>query len=341
MRVGILLLLAGATTLVAPNAAMADAGAPDSVTSCLVERLTETDKTWRLSIATAADPSGRYVAGRGYPQDGGYARVPVLWDRGAPTVVKIPGIDQIINDVNASGVAVASSYDEQTWEPLAPSIIRNGQASSLPGVASGTANGINQRGDVVGETADLQPVLWPARGIVGGTAVFLPLPKGAVGAEAHDIDDDGTVVGSQFDVNGIERATIWTPDGKVNVLPSLPGAADGSAAFTIRAGWITGRALSTDGAWQQVRWQVTGEPQAFPRFDHLSNANASGWLVGSGLNQKPLLRANSQYVELPGLAAAAEDSYDEATDISDDGRTIAGYATDEQGALRAVRWTCL
>ncbi|GAB3836539.1 hypothetical protein GCM10029963_77330 [Micromonospora andamanensis] len=340
MRIGIVLLLAGASTLFAPDGATAETSAQGPLPFCQVERLQEIDKNWEMSIVTAADTSGRYIAGRGYPEDSGYRRVPVVWDRGEPTAVDIPGIDQSIRDMNAAGVAVASSYDEQTWEPLTPWIIRDGRLGALPGVASGTANGINERGDVVGETADRQPVKWPAIGTGNGVAVLLPMPKGATWAQAHDIDEDGTIVGFHGDVDGAERAHVWTPDGEIAVLPPLPGAAEQSAAFTIRGGWITGRALSEDGTWQQARWRLTDEPQTFPRFDYLAGANASGWLVGSAFEQRALLWAGSRYVELPGLAALGEYGSDLATEISDNGRTIAGYATDEEEALRAVRWTC-
>ncbi|GAA0912356.1 hypothetical protein [Virgisporangium aurantiacum] len=56
----------------------------------------------------------------------------------------------MINDVNSSGTAVAQSVIENTFEFMTPWVIVDGRKTALPGMASGSATGINERGDVVG-----------------------------------------------------------------------------------------------------------------------------------------------------------------------------------------------
>jgi hypothetical protein len=61
-------IVAAGMLIVLPGTALA-ASAPVPPTSCTIARLPE-PKDSELSIVTAADPTGRFVAGRGYPADG-------------------------------------------------------------------------------------------------------------------------------------------------------------------------------------------------------------------------------------------------------------------------------
>jgi hypothetical protein len=105
---------------------------PAPPTECKIERLQEPEGS-TMSIVTAADPTGRRIASRGYPDGGDFKRSVVIWDDGMPTRVDIPGEDQLLRDINTAGVAVGASFDPQTFGPLTPWIYRNGKVSALLG----------------------------------------------------------------------------------------------------------------------------------------------------------------------------------------------------------------
>jgi hypothetical protein len=315
---------------------------PTPPTACTIERLAE-QPGWPLSIVTGADRTGRYILGRGYPADpfGDFTRFPVIWFNGVPTMVDVPGIDQSLADINALGVAVGFSFDPLTWEPMAPWVYRGGEVTALPGVTAGDARGINDRGDIAGNRSggDGAPVWWPA---AGGGPVDLSVPAGAVGAEAHDIDEDGTVIGSYQDAEFVDRGYAWRPDGTTMEVPLPPGYGPSSRAFQVRNGWVIGITSGPEAGFVGFRWHLpTGEVEAFPQFDSRPDAvNAAGWLVGPDPAGKGLLVTDEGQLSLPGLTDHGEPLGDIPTALSDGARTIAGQALDAAGDIRAVRWVC-
>jgi hypothetical protein len=329
------LMVATGSQVVLPGIAYA---APPS--TCTIARLPE-PKEASMSIVTAADPTGRYVAGRGYPEGDTLVRDVVVWDRGVPKPVNMPGIDQQLADFNSSGVAVGFSFDEETWEALTPWRYHDGVLSPLPGVESGIAVAINERGDILGSvgTSQRPPFWWPAG---GGGPVDLPVPEGALQVDAFDIDEDGTIVGVATDAEFIDRAVVWQPGEGAKVLPVPAGAGPNSRAFGIRNGWVTGFAFTQEFEMTPLRWNLrTGEVRAFPQFFIRPDmANMHGWLVGSGMDGRGLFVSERGDLRLPGLANHGEALGDIATNVSDDGRRIAGQALDAGGEIRAVQWTC-
>jgi YD repeat-containing protein len=302
---------------------------PPAAAVCDVSRLSE-PVGWTMSITTGMDPGGRYIAGRGYTVDDpndDFTRYPVIWDRGVPTPVDVPGIDQSIRDVNAAGVGVATSYDTDTWAPMTPWVVSGGVARPLPGIASGTAEAINASGVIVGNRADGVPLRWRS-----ATAFpeKLAWPKDAAWLEVRDIDDDGTAVGFYYDSNGDGHAVAWRPDGSVRSLPQTGEA----AAFAIRNGWIGGRNANV-----ATRWRLpTGTTRSYPQIAYVAQGvNAVGSVVGSDLAGSAVLVTDAGTTTLPGLGGASNDS---ARNISDDGRTIAGQAVGKDDRIRAVRWDC-
>lgn len=314
---------------------------PTPPTACTIERLPE-QPGWPLSLVTGADRTGRYIVGRGYPADpfSDLTRFPVMWFNGQPTLIDVPGIDQVLADVNASGVAVGFSFDELTWDPLVPWIYRAGEVTALPGVAAGNASGINDRGDIAGNrlVGNRAPVWWPAS---TGDPVDLPVPEGAVGAEARDIDEDATIVGYYTDAEFVDRSIAWLPDGTTVEIPLPPGYGPSSLAFSVRNGWVIGITSGPEGS-VGFRWHLpTGDVETFPQFDSGPDAvNAAGWLVGPDPAGKGLLVFDGGELPLPGLTDHGQVLGDIPTTLSDSGRTIAGQALDAAGDIRAVRWSC-
>ncbi|GAA0954001.1 hypothetical protein [Virgisporangium aurantiacum] len=332
-RISSLVAIVVLGSLIVPEPAGAH---PGPVAKCEINRLAE-PVNWSMSIVTGVDPSGRYVAGRGYPADpwSDLIRYPVIWDGGVPTAVPIPGIDQNLNDVNSAGVAVGTSYDPDSWEPLSPWAYVDGRLRPLPGVESGDASGINEHGAVSGNRADGVPVWWPSP---TSDPRKLPSPDGALWVRTFDIDDDGTIVGVFVDRDDHDRGIAWLPDGTFTVLSPPAGLGPATAAFNIRNGWISGWAGSPTGP-VTVRWHLrSGATDVIPQFRYVSvGVNAAGWLAGSGMTGSALLVSDTGDLSLPGLVDEPDDI---ALGLSDSGRVIGGQATDKEGQLRAVRWIC-
>lgn len=317
---------------------------PSPPTGCAIARLPE-QPGWSLSIVTGADRTGRYIVGRGYPSDPNtdFRRFVAMWFDGALTPIEVPGADQQLADVNASGVAVGFSFDPDTFAPLAPWIYRDGAVSALPGVGSGEALGVNERGDVAGtdrSDGGRVPVWWPA----GSTGpVALPLPADAVDGDARDIDEDGTIVRFYTDAELVNRSLAWLPDGSMVELAPPAGLGPETRAFGIGNGWAYGLTTGGPDGFLALRWRLpTGTVQAFPQFDITAQGiNRFGWLVGGDPTGRALFVPDrgGLGLRLPGLTDPPRFG-NLATAVSDSARAIAGQAVDAAGALRAVRWTC-
>jgi uncharacterized membrane protein len=327
--------------------AAAEARPPKPPTSCAVERLAEPEKS-RLSNAVGADRTGRLIVGFAARPDDSLKQHVLVWDDGAPTEIDLPGVDQSLFDINSSGAAVGASFDPETNRFLTPWIYRDGKVVALPGVDSGAATGINDRGDVTGSRwTDLppRPVWWPA----GAKApIDLPVPDLAIGregGEAAAIDHDGTIVGHYFDKPvgsepfGPERAFVWRPDGTGKKLPLPPGTSSPSRAQRVENGWAIGYASTPDEELVDVRWHLdSGKVRTFPRLSELTSVNAHGWMTALDTNGNALLvYKDNGSVPLPGLTRQGG-SFPQT--LSDDGRTIAGLSQDAEGTIRAVRWRC-
>jgi hypothetical protein len=299
-----------------------------------------------MSTVTGADRTGRYIVGRGHPlnPNGSLRRAVVMWFNGVRTAIDVPGEDQQLADVNAFGVAVGFSFDANTSAPLTPWIYQDGEVSALPGVASGQAWAVNDRGDVAGtsSTNGARPVRWPA----GGGTVRLPLPAGAVSGEARGIDEDGTVVGFYTDADAIDHGVAWRADGARVVLAPPAGLGPETRAFGIRNGWIFGLATGPNG-FVPVRWHLpTQTVQPLAQFDIAARGvNWFGWLVGHDPAGRALFVSahdapGLRLPRLPRLGNPPAGAIDLATTVNDAAQIIAGQAIDALDAVRAVRWNC-
>lgn len=87
------------------------------------------------------------------------------------------------------------------------------QLPFLPGAVSAIAKGVNDNGQIVGETLTTDGVIHafiytPGRGIRE-----LPAPASATGAEAKAINNSGQVGGSAFFADGSQRLMVWAVAG--------------------------------------------------------------------------------------------------------------------------------
>lgn len=314
--------------------------APKAVTpptGCTLERLPVPDHE-PMALTAGADPAGRYLVGRTYPQGGGYQAV--IWHDGQVTRVMLPGdLEEQLQDVNSAGTAVGWSYDG--GGPV-PYVYRGGQVSRLPGVGHGSALAINEAGAIAGDDSAGAALLWPS---ATADPIRLPLPAGASAATANDIDEDGTVVGTI----DRKRPYVWFADGTHRELPmpTLNGKpAVGARVFGIRNGWATG--VADIDAWQRgkvagpIRWNVrTGEVRVVDELGGRASAvNALGWLIGSDKQGRAALATGTAVVVLPGLLGLRPGLVDVPTTVSDDGRVVSGQSDDANGKIQAVVWRC-
>ena len=344
----------GATASKAP-------AAPKAPTSCEIERLPVPDNE-PMALVSGADPKGQYFVGRSYPTGGGYQAV--IWHDGEATKVMLPGDqEESLRDVNSAGTAVGWSYagSGEDTGPV-PYVYAGGKVSKLPGAERGEALAINDAGAIVG--ADDSPgngtLFWSS---ATAKPVKLPLPAGASGATASDIDEDGTVVGNI----GRERAYVWFADGTHRDLPmpSLDGKpATGARASSIHNGWVTGvadfgaaggsnpkskaRADAAGGkgdggeSWA-VRWNLrTGETRLFKDLGAMGNGvNAQGWQIGISTKGRAVFLTDTATVVLPALFNHEPGNLTNIPNtVSDDGRTIGGQSDDKSDVIQAVVWHC-
>ncbi|MEU8260478.1 hypothetical protein AB0C02_07640 [Micromonospora sp. NPDC048999] len=304
----------------------------------------------RFSQVTGGDPTGRYLLGRSSQKyDGRSISYPmIIWDGDQAREVRLPGSDQLLADINPSGVAVGVAY---TGDQPQPYVVRSGRATRLPGVAAGVAKAISDDGRIVGarQVGDRQlPVLWPAP---DKTAVDLPLPGPQWQGIAIGVDSDGTVVGRiQIGFQGAMRAVVWRSGGKPELLP-LPSVTGGMAIEfapqSFQGGWITGTAYRNEGngSIHAVRYQLArGEYAPVPANLMTSAGNGQGWMVGLVAPRDAGLITDGGLVRLPDLAGRTSLGAG-AVSVSDDGQVIGGTLgtnLDRRGIddLRAVRWRC-
>ena len=339
----------GASTVTGPapssSGASAAAGpshtaelAPEPPTSCALQRLPVPGGV-TMSLVTAEDPTGHYIAGRSYPHGGPANGYPIIiWHDGKPAVITIPGADQSLEQITSTGNAVGQSFVNEGQVQVAWAYV-DGAVVRLQG-SNAEARGINAARAIVGKLDD-KPVVWRTP---FEPAEKLPVPPGTTTGEAYGIDDDGTIVGTLQGNDG-EHAYVWRPDGSVHALPAPPnpsGIGFGERAFVLRDGWVGG--LDTYGGSRAVRWNLrTGTVTVVSALDVATEAvNRYGWAVGSDTQGYGVLQTDGGTVRLPALTKPVDPTDNIASGISDDGRTIAGQAVlgNADRTIVAVVWHC-
>jgi probable HAF family extracellular repeat protein len=181
-------------------------------------------------------------------------------------------------DVNAAGVVVGYSRDGTLTYPW----IWHGGAIERLGTASGRANAINNRGDIVG-TADVNgsglevPVVWR-----NGTPVSLQVSRSG---EATDVNERGQVVGSAVGPRGT-GAFLWE-EGSITWLGTLPGGGQSAATAINDRGDIVGTVLLGQGL-RAVMWRkgqivdlgLSGVTVPFENVSEAFGITNSGQVIG-------------------------------------------------------------
>jgi uncharacterized membrane protein len=332
---------AGAVALPVQGAAAAEDGAR---ADCAVETL-PIPEGLRFTFTTGMSDDGSVVAYRAYPLDFGDERYPLLYAGGEVTEVPIPGTDQQVADVNASGFGAGYGYVDGS---VVPYLVEGGKVAELASEDGGEANGVNERGDIVGARGQYPqvPVVWPAG---EEQPVDLPLPEGAGSGTATEIGDDGTIVGYYEDAEGDFTPYVWDADGTGAPLP-LPDGVDPATAHSyvadLNGDWASGylSAPGLDGV--GVVWNLAKGTAKVSDLGGAVAVSAEGTAAGDAFPYAGYQVQGEKVVELPGVSDPEANWFgDQADQISADGSVIAGSVfagEDESGMhlLNAVVWDC-
>lgn len=212
------------------------------------------------------------------------------------------------------------------------------------GGLSSFAYGVNDRGDVVGESyiADDRTrhgFLWQ-RGIM----IDLGTLAGHTGSIALDINNQGQIIGNSYD--DVETQPFIWSDGVMTALPLLPGHRTGTALSVNDRGQVVGASEGQAVLWDDgvvVRLRVSGSTNSVAR-----GINEQGLVVGVAEvgTTEPRLQAIlwekgvARRLAAPALPGCPDGSCvlsSEAMAISSEG-IITGVVADEE-RLHAVRWS--
>jgi uncharacterized membrane protein len=332
---------AGAVTLPVQGAGAAESGAPQT---CAIETL-PVPEGLRFTFATGMSDDGSVVAYRAYPVDGGGERFPFVYMDGRAFEVPIPGEDQQVADVNSSGLGAGFAFVDGVQLPY---LAQEGKAVELVSEDGGEANGVNERGDVVGARGQYPqvPVVWP---VGEARPVDLPLPEGAGSGTATEISDDGAIVGYYEDAEGDFVPYAWDADGTGAPLPTPEGVDPATAhayVSDLNGDWASGYLSAPGLDAVGVVWNLTEGTAEATGLGGPVAVSAEGVAAGDAFPHAAYEVESGKIVELPGVSDPADNWFgDRADQISADGSVIAGsvYAGEDPDGghiLNAVVWTC-
>jgi hypothetical protein len=316
--------------------------APAGPTDCTVTRLPTNGIA--KAVLTAGDPSGHYLAGRLYPSTKGFDRPIVVWRDGTIlATAAMPGSDQTLYDLNASGVGVGTSFDGNDKQHAY--VYRNETFRRLAG-GTAAAIAINDAGVIAGTLGDDNGV--PARwSSATATPKRLSLPTGATTGEVVGIDEDGTIAGRAGPGDGEPTGYLWLPDDtrRTMPVPTVDGA-KGSYFWpdAIRDGWVVGQAVldGKDGSrtFESYRYRIsTGRYERMPvSLSGGSYLAANGWVAGVAANG-PVIVAGDKAVELPRHGTDVEYVM---SSLSADGKVAGGYSVGNGNPVsnEPLMWRC-
>ncbi|SDO69935.1 YD repeat-containing protein/probable extracellular repeat, HAF family [Nakamurella panacisegetis] len=248
-----------------------------------------------------------------------------------------------INALNDVGLAVGQwngqAFSWNAWTQQRTDL------QTLGGYAS-TAYGVNNRGQIVGESdaaGQTHAVLWNRPGAK-------PIDLGTLGGQfsiARAINNLGVVVGESDTADGSDHAFRWDPrTHHMSDLGTLGGKSSSATAINDR-GQIVGSASTSEGLADAFRWDPrTGHMQDLGLLPHsvvsfATGINNRGEVVGytndvgdftdRAFRWDPKTQKMST---LPGVP----DVYGHATGINDLGQ-IAGYWNDQSGFTTPFIWS--
>ncbi len=256
------------------------------------------------------------------------------------------GWDTSFSAINNHGQIVGSSGNHAAlWHDGTKTDIGN-----FRGDAFNRANGINDRGDVVGSINTIEgskALLWTDQGptVLGSLGGSFGSLIGGDQTVATDINSSGQIIGSSNDIYGIIYPTIWRGTTPIK-LAALAGGKPAYANSINDSGTIVGTGESADGLRHALIWSSENPTEVASLQgglqSHASDINDLGQVVGEfeGLDHvwRPVLWDGSIPVELGALNGAPRSSG--AVAINNFGQ-IVGASEVEGGLYHATIWNGL
>lgn len=329
--------------VVAPNATAAEPAAACTWTPSILPMPADA-LTGEVDVA---DGNGGYAGTISYGADSEKGGPPVVWKNGKFTEYAFLDDPEYqkrvtVNDMNDAGTIVGNAYQMNGFRSAVRS--RDGKLErlpELPGGYSSAAEGINDRGDIVGRVevsgADgpsFEPVIWPADK-PGTVEKLTGLPD--TSAMADGIDQDGTVL---VNVERDDSAGLYLwKNGKATKMV-FPGKTLDYIPRGISNGRVIAEVDFRNGGWKSVLWDQDGKARVVARGADIRSINRDGQLVGrtddpswreEGVWNKTALDATLPWGTNRGLQLRVS---------SDDG-TIAGRSwTFGGGRNEPTVWAC-
>ena len=226
------------------------------------------------------------------------------------------------------------------------------QLPVLPTAVSAVAKGVNDNGQIVGESrlpdGQFHAFLYTA----GRGVRELPFPPGAVGAEAKAINNSGQVGGSAFFPDGSQHVVIWSVAGdEITVFDRgvAPGAVRSNVEAINGTGIIAGNAFDAQGRTRAFRMSPNGnygylDAAPSERSSDAKGINYLGDIAGfytdSSDVRRPFLTHQGSDKRVLPLPAACEDAV--AYGIDNEGRSVVtatGCPGGDRTFLRGINGT--
>ncbi len=199
---------------------------------------------------------------------------------------------------------------------------------ALSGYAYSRAYGINNKGQVVGQVAKLEPqleahaVLWDANKVED-----IAVPEGLEYSTAHGINDAGQIVGGAeiqnygshgFNFMGLKDQAYFWQDGKMTAL-----SPETSHAYALNnRGQVAGELGSSAAVWEKNECTILAKSPDFLRTSARA-INTGGQVAGEGLNKEgkrqALFWSNGK---LQPLGTLPDDDQSIATALNDKGTVV-------------------
>jgi uncharacterized membrane protein len=268
---------------------------------------------------------------------------PLLWRRGAVTVLDSPGGSEATTlDVNRRGVVLAVSQ----FDRPRPYLWINGRVVPLAvpaGAQSTIGYAINDAGIIVGSAT--------VAGVTHGIAWSLRAPQRyrdlgvADGALfLNDVTEAGVIVGiTQVPDSDTSRALRGTVEKGLSALPGVDPAQNSQASraagrYVVGGGQVLGAASDPGGA---VLWDgdvATALPPTMGALAVNSKGLVAGYINDDGKYRVATWAAGTTWT-LPNLSDFAPLGNSSAGDVMEDG-TVVGGSTTAEGRTVPVTWTC-
>jgi probable HAF family extracellular repeat protein len=218
--------------------------------------------------------------------------------------------ESVAASINDAGRAVGFSEDFNVIDPVErPTVWAGPGAGTDLGVNPGqnhaaNANGINNRGAIVGANTEPDETAWLLQ---NGAVTTLPSLPGDGATRAIAINDNGLIAGDALDAAAHQTAVTWQ-NGRITALGALPGG-DFSQAFAVNlAGQVVGMAnLTTGGRFA---------PQHAVLFDHGSVIDLNVPTAGTNSAQANAINNHGAIVGEDGIGHAFIYQNGHATDLN-------------------------